>query len=69
MNYFKFGNSSKVFNDVGGYVHERLVLLWGEKHQKSGRKWKADLTWAKVRDLGITLMNGNILYWSKTLNV
>lgn len=65
MNYFKFGNSAKVFGDMDSYVHERLALWWSKKHQKSGRRWKTDFTWTKFRNSGITLMCGNVVYWSK----
>jgi group II intron reverse transcriptase/maturase len=64
MNYFKFGNSSKVFNQIDSYVHERLAIWWSKKHQKSGRRWKIDFTWKKHRESGVLLMNGNVQYWS-----
>jgi len=62
MNYFKFGNSSKVFNQIDSYVHERLAIWWSKKHQKSGRRWKTDFTWKKYRESGVLLMNGNVQY-------
>lgn len=68
MNYFRFGNSNKVFNRVDSYVHERLALWWSKKHQKRGRGWKTNFTWEKFSQSGITLMTGNVEYWSKTLN-
>jgi hypothetical protein len=68
MNYFKFGNSSKVFNSVDSYVHERLALWWSKKHQKTGRRWKTDFTYEKYRECGIVMMTGNVVYWSKTSN-
>lgn len=64
MNYFKFGNASKVFNQIDSYVHERLAIWWSKKHQKSGRRWKIDFTWKKHRESGVLLMNGNVQYWS-----
>ncbi len=68
MNYFKFGNSSKIFNRMDSYVHERLALWWSKKHQKKGRRWKTDFTWEKFSESGIVLMTGSVKYWSKTLN-
>lgn len=64
MNYFKFGNSSKVFESIDSYVHERLALWWSKKHRKSGRRWKTDLTWEKCKQLGVIVMTGNVTYWS-----
>lgn len=64
MNYFKFGNSSKVFNQMDSYVHERLAIWWSKKHQKSGRRWKTDFTWKKYRESGMLVMNGAVQYWS-----
>ncbi len=64
MNYFKFGNSSKVFNQIDSYVHERLAIWWSKKHQKSGRRWKTDFTWKIHRESGLLVMNGNVQYWS-----
>jgi len=64
VNYFKFGNSSKVFNQMDSYVHERLAIWWSKKHQKSGRRWKTDFTWKKYRESGMFVMNGNVQYWS-----
>jgi len=68
MNYFRFGNSNRVFNRIDSYVHERLALWWSKKHQKRGRGWKINFTWEKFSQSGITLMTGNVRYWSKTLN-
>ena len=68
MNYFRFGNSSKVFEDVDSYVHERLALWWSKKHQKRGRRWKTDFTYERFKKSGVTVMTGNVLYWSRALN-
>ncbi len=64
MNYFKFGNSSKIFGKIDSYVHERLALWWSKKHQKTGRRWKTDFTWQKFSKSGIVIMAGNVKYWS-----
>lgn len=64
VNYFKFGNSSKVFNQIDSYVHERLAIWWSKKHLMGGRRWKTDFTWKKHRESGVLVMNGNVQYWS-----
>lgn len=64
MNYFKFGNSAKVFGVIDSYVHERLALWWSKKHQKKGRRWTSDFTWEKLVNSGVVRMTGNIRYWS-----
>lgn len=68
MNYFKFGNSTKVFHSVDSYVHERLALWLAKKHRKSGRRWKTDFTYEKYKKCGVLMMTGSIIYWSKTSN-
>jgi group II intron reverse transcriptase/maturase len=71
MNYFKFGNSGRVFNRIDSYVQERIALWWSKKHHKTGRRWSKGskgMTLEKYRLLGITVMSGNIKYWSKPLN-
>ena len=68
MNYFKFGNSSKVFQEIDVYIHERLALWWSKKHQKSGRRWSTGFTYEKFRSSGVVVMTGNVVYWSKSLN-
>lgn len=68
MNYFKFGNSTKVFKNIDSYVQERIALWWSKKHQKSGRRWKTDYTYKHHTESGIVNMTGNIIYWSKYLN-
>ena len=68
MNYFRFGNSTKIFQGIDSYVHERLALWWSKKHRRSGRRWKTDLTWEEFKDSGIVIMTGNIIYWSEFSN-
>lgn len=64
MNYFKYGNSSKKFEAIDSYVHERLALWWSKKHQKSGRRWKSDFTYKKFKTCGVQTLSGNVKYWS-----
>ncbi len=65
MNYFKSGNSSKVFNAVDSFVHAHLALWWSKKHAKSGRRWTTDFTYAKYLHCGVIRLTGNVAYWSK----
>lgn len=66
MNYFRHGNSAKKFIQVDSYVHERLALWWNKKHQEPGRGWKANFTYANVRQCGVQILSGNVSYWSRT---
>jgi len=65
MNYFKSGNSSKVFNSVDRFVHAHLALWWSKKHAKSGRRWATDFTYTKYLHCGVIRLTGNVAYWSK----
>ncbi|MFQ6030859.1 MAG: group II intron reverse transcriptase/maturase, partial [Dehalococcoidia bacterium] len=38
-NYFRWGNSSRMFVQVDSYVHERLALFDSKKRGRSGRGW------------------------------
>jgi group II intron reverse transcriptase/maturase len=66
MNYFKFGNSSKTFDKINSYVHERMSLWQSKKHQMRGRNWKTIFTWEKHKEIGIVIMSG-VVYWSSSL--
>jgi len=65
MNYFRYGNSTRIFSQIDSYVQERLALWWSKKHQKSGRRWKSDFTYDRFKDSGIQILTGNIDYWSR----
>lgn len=67
MNYFRFGNSAKVFQIIDRYVHERLALWISKKRRKSGRRWKSDFTHEKYMGCGVVRMTGKIVYWNKSL--
>jgi group II intron reverse transcriptase/maturase len=64
MNYFRHGNSSKVFSVIDKYVHQRLALWWSKKHGRSGRRWGTDFTTQRCLESGIIRLTGNIRYWS-----
>jgi group II intron reverse transcriptase/maturase len=65
-NYFKYGNSSKVFCKIDRYVQESLALWNSKKHQRGGRNW-AGFTYKDYRNSGIYMLTGNVTYWSQSL--
>jgi hypothetical protein len=61
-NYFRVGNSARKFNQIDGYVHERLAILACNKHQLSGRKWVSRFNGEWFRRLGVHTLGGNVNY-------
>ncbi len=51
--YFKHGNSSKKFQVINSYVHQRLALLASDKHGLSGRNWAHRFNYNWILRLGI----------------
>ncbi len=62
--YFRNGNSSRKFNIIDSYVHERLAILASVKHGISGRNWTTRFTYGWVTDLGVYRLTGGVRYWS-----
>jgi RNA-directed DNA polymerase len=62
--YFRYGNSSRKFNSIDSYVHERLAKLASVKHGISGRNWATRFTYGWLSDLGIYRLTGTVRYWS-----
>jgi len=62
--YFRHGNSSRKFNAVDNYVHERLAKLASVKHGLSGRNWTTRFTYGWLTTLGIYRLTGRVRYWS-----
>lgn len=62
--YFRYGNSSRKFNAIDSYVHERLAILASVKHGISGRNWTTRFTYGWLGDLGIYRLTGSVRYWS-----
>jgi RNA-directed DNA polymerase len=62
--YFRYGNSSRKFNAVDSYVHERLAKLASVKHGISGRNWATRFTYGWLTTLGIYRLTGTVRYWS-----
>jgi RNA-directed DNA polymerase len=61
-NYFRAGNSARKFNQIDGYVHERLAILACNKHQLSGRKWVSRFNGEWFRRLGVYTLQGTVIY-------
>ena len=62
--YYRYGNSSRKFNTVDGYVHQRLAKLASVKHGISGRNWTTRFTYGWLTNLGIYRLTGTVRYWS-----
>lgn len=58
--YYRYGNSSRKFNTVDSYVHERLAKLASVKHGISGRNWTTRFTYGWLSDLGIYRLTGTV---------
>ena len=56
--YFRHGNSSRKFNIIDSYVHERLAKLASVKHGLSGRNWSTRFTYGWLTELGIYRLTG-----------
>ncbi len=62
--YFRYGNSSRKFNAIDSYVHQRLAKLASVKHGISGRNWTTRFTYGWLTDLGIYRLTGTVRYWA-----
>jgi hypothetical protein len=62
--YFRHGNSSKKFNAIDSYVHQRLARLASVKHGIPGRNWATRFTYQWATDLGIHRLTGTVRYWT-----
>jgi group II intron reverse transcriptase/maturase len=60
--YFRYGNSSRKFNAIDGYVHERLAILTSVRHGRSGRNWTTYYTWTWFCSLGVYRLSGTVRY-------
>ena len=60
--YFRYGNSSRKFNAVDGYVHMRLAMLASKKYGLHGRHWATRFTYGWLTDLGIYRLTGTVRY-------
>lgn len=62
--YFRYGNSSRKFSEIDGYVNERMAMLASAKHGLSGRNWTTRFTYGWLSDLGIYRLVGTVRYGS-----
>ncbi|MFE7524590.1 group II intron reverse transcriptase/maturase [Kitasatospora sp. NPDC057542] len=58
--YFRNGNSGRKFNEVDGYVHERLAIFASRKHGLRGRNWTTRFTYGWISRLGVYRLTGNV---------
>ncbi len=61
--YFRYGNSSRKFNAIDGYVHQRLAKLASVKHGISGLNWATRFTYRWLSGLGIYRLTGTVRRW------
>lgn len=62
--YYRYGNSSRKFNAIDDYVHQRLAKLASVKFGLSGRNWTTRFTYGWLSDLGIYRLIGTVRYWT-----
>ncbi len=62
--YFRDGNSSRQFNAIDRYVHQRLAKLASVKHGISGRNWTTRYTYGWLTNIGIYRLTGTVRYWA-----
>jgi hypothetical protein len=60
--YFRVGNSSRKFNAIDSYVHQRLARLASVKHGLSGRNWATRFTYGWLTQQGIYRLTGTVRY-------
>jgi RNA-directed DNA polymerase len=62
--YFRYGNSSRKFNTIDGYVHQRLAKLASVKYGLPGWNWTTRFTYRWLTSLGIYRLTGTVRYWA-----
>jgi RNA-directed DNA polymerase len=61
--YFRVGNSTRKFQDVDHYVHERLAKFLAKKTGRSGHQRKR-YTWAFFEKLGVYRLTGTVKWYT-----
>jgi hypothetical protein len=64
--YFRNGNSGRKFNQVDGYVHERLAIFASRKHGLRGRNWTTRYTYRWISRLGVYRLTVNV-HWRRRM--
>jgi len=59
-NYFRYGHSSRKFDVIDRYVHERLALFASDKRGLPGRNWGGRFTTAWFQSLGVYRLSGTV---------
>jgi group II intron reverse transcriptase/maturase len=63
-NYFRYGNSSRKFNAIDSYVHQRMAKLASVKYGLPGWNWTTRFTYGWLTNLGIYRLTGTVRYWA-----
>jgi RNA-directed DNA polymerase len=63
--YYRVGNSTRKFQDVDHYVHERLAKFLAKKAGRSGHQRKR-YTWAFFEKLGVYQLKGTVTWYTAT---
>ena len=59
-NYFRYGNSADKFDEIDGYVRERLAILASAKHGLQGRNWASRFNYQWTTQLGVYRLSGTV---------
>ena len=62
--YFRHGNSSKKFQAINSYVHQRMATLASNKYGLHGRNWATRFNYGWFISLGIYRLSGFVHYGS-----
>jgi RNA-directed DNA polymerase len=58
-NYFRYGNSADKFDEIDGYVRERLAILASAKRLQ-GRNWVNRFNYKWTTQLGVYRLSGTV---------
>jgi RNA-directed DNA polymerase len=62
--YFRWGNSSRQFSALDGYVNQRLAILASNKYALPGWNWTTRFNYRWVNQLGVYRLTGTVRQWS-----
>jgi len=62
--YFRHGNSSKKFQAINSYIHQRMATLASNKYGLHGRNWATRFNYGWFISLGIYRLSGFVHYGS-----
>jgi group II intron reverse transcriptase/maturase len=58
--YYRYGNSSRKFDQIDRYVHERLAILASSKHGLHGRNWGTHFDYEWQARFGVYRLTGTV---------